>query len=143
MAKQLYFEDVDVGSEISPLIKHPTPRQLVMWAGASGDYNEIHYNKEAALKEGLPDIIVHGRLKSSFLCQMLTDWMGEEGFLKKIAIQHRGMDILGKSLTCKGRVLKKYVQEGKYYIECEIWAENSEGQKTVPGSAILTLPSRG
>lgn len=143
MPKTLYFEDVEVGSEIRPLIKHPTPMQLVMWAGASGDYNPIHYNKETAVKQGLPDIIVHGRLKSAFLCQMLTDWIGEEGFLKKIACQHRGMDIPDNDLTCKGRVTKKYVQEGKHYIECEIWTENSQGQKTAPGSALLMLPSRG
>jgi len=143
MAKQVYFEDVEVGTEVSPLVKHPTPRQLVMWAGASGDYNEIHYNKEAALQEKLPDIIVHGRLKNSFLCQMMTDWIGEGGFLKKITIQHRGMDIPGKDITCKGKVMKKYVQEGKNYVECEIWTENSQGQKTAPATAVVMLPSRG
>jgi len=142
MEQQLYYEDVEVGAEIPPLIKHPTPVQLVMWAGASGDYNAVHYNKETALGQGLPDIIVHGRLKSAFLCQMLNDWMGEEGFLKMISCQHRGMDIPGNKLICKGKVTNKYIKDGKHCVECEIWVENEQGQRTAPGTAILNLPSR-
>ena len=60
MAEQVFYEDVEVGSEIPCLVKHPTPRQLVKWAGASGDYYEIHYDKDFAQANGLPGIIVHG-----------------------------------------------------------------------------------
>ena len=48
MAKELFYEDVEIGTELTPLIKHPTPRQFVKWAGASGDYAEIHYSHRAA-----------------------------------------------------------------------------------------------
>ncbi len=42
MTEQLYYEDVAEGSEIAPMVKQPTTRQLVIWAGAVGDYNPIH-----------------------------------------------------------------------------------------------------
>ncbi len=51
MGKQVFYEDVEVGMEIPPLVKTPSTRQLVMWAGASGDYYEIHYDKDFALKK--------------------------------------------------------------------------------------------
>ncbi len=89
MAKQITYEDVVVGQPLPTLIKHPTPRQLVMWAGASGEFSEMHYDKDFALKMGFPGIIVHGMLMASFLVQVLTDWIGEWGTLRKIKTSNR------------------------------------------------------
>jgi acyl dehydratase len=143
MAKQVYYEDVKEGKEIPQLAKNPTTMQLVKWAGASGDYYQIHYDKDFAQAAGLPGVIVHGRLKSSFLGQLLSDWVGEGGWVKKIAVQHRGMDFPGEQLTCKGTVTKKYVQGGEHIVELEIWTENPRGEKTAPATATVVLPSRG
>ena len=143
MAEQLYYEDVQEGSEITTLEKVPTTRTLVMWAGASGDYNELHYDKDVATSLGFPSVIVHGRLGAAFLTQMLTDWIGEKGELKKISVQYRGNALPKQKFICKGKVTKKYVENGENCVECEIWAENSEGQRITPGTAVVTLPSRG
>jgi len=143
MAEQLYYEDIVVGSEVTPLVKQPTTRQLVMWAGASGDYYQIHYDKDFAQSQGLPGVIVHGQLVFCFLSQLLTDWMGELGTLRKLTCNYRGMNFPGEALICKGKVNKKYVENGDHYVECNIWAENSKGEKTVSGRAIIIMPSRG
>ena len=143
MSEQLYFEDIAEGTEITPLIKNPTSMQLVKFAGASEDFNPIHYDKDKALADGLPGTIVHGRLKNAFLIQVLTDWIGDEGMLKKISIQHRGMDLPGHPIVCKGTVIKKYVENGENLLECEVWTENSKGEKTAPATAIVKLPSKG
>jgi len=143
MAKQLYYEDVEVGMDVPTLVKHPTTQQLVKWAGASGDYYQIHYDKDFAIATGLDGIIVHGRLKIAFLVQMLTDWIGDEGKLKKLACQHRGMDLPAVDMKCKGKVTNKYVTDGEHCVECEIWTENPEGRKTAPGTATVVLPSKG
>ena len=142
MAKQVFYEDVTIGMDIPPLVKCPSTRQLVMWAGASGDYYEIHYDKDFALKNGLPGVIVHGRLKAAFLGQLMTDWIGDKGSLKKLTCSYRGMDVPGDTLTCKGKVTKKYEKDGEHYVECEIWLENSKGEKTTLGTAIATLPPK-
>ena len=81
MRQQLYYEDIEAGTEIGPLVKQPDTRQLVMWAGASSDYNPIHYDKDFAQSRGLPGVIVHGQLVCSFLGQLITDWIGEQGGL--------------------------------------------------------------
>ena len=137
---QLYWEDVKVGGEIPALVKHPTPQQLVKWAGASGDFYQIHYDREYARGNGLRNIIVHGLLKVSFLGQMLTDWIGEHGTLKKIGCQHRGMDYPDEDLICRGKVSRKFVEQGEHLVECEIWTENPRKEKTAPGTAIVALP---
>lgn len=142
MTEQLYYEDVVVGSEITPLVKQPTTRQLVMWAGAVGDYFPIHYDKDFAQSRGLPGVIVHGQLVGAFLGQLITDWIGERGVLRKLSCSYKGMNYPGEAVTCKGKVTKKYVQDGQHYVECNLWAENSKEEKTVLGMAIVMLPSR-
>ncbi len=142
MAAQIYWEDVAVGSEIPPLVKEPTSQQLVKWAGASGDFYQIHYDKDYALGNNLPGILVHGPLKSAWLGQLLSDWVGEGGKIKKYGCSHRGMDVPGDKLTCKGTVANKYVEGDEHLVECDIWLENSKGEKTTPGKALVSLPSK-
>ena len=57
---------VNAGDEIPELVKHPTTRQLVQYAGAQGDFYEIHYDQEYARSVGLPGVILHGLLKAAF-----------------------------------------------------------------------------
>ena len=142
MAEQLYYEDIAVGSDLTPLVKQPTTRQLVMWAGASGDYYQIHYDKDFAQSQGLPGVVVHGQLVFCFLSQLLTDWMGELGTLRKLACNYKGMNFPDEALICRGKVNKKYIENVEHYVECSIWAENMKGEKTVSGKAIIIMQSR-
>ncbi len=142
MTEQLYFEDIAIGADISPLVKQPTTRQLVMWAGASGDYNPIHYDKDFAQSRGLPGVVVQGQLVGSFLGQLVTDWIGVQGVLKKLSCSYRGMNYPGEAIICKGRVSKKYVEGGEHYVECSLWAENTKGEKTVTGTTVVVMPAR-
>ena len=140
MAGPLYWEDVDEGMELPPLVKHPTTQQLVRYAGASGDFYQIHYDPAFAQGMGLPGVILHGALKSAFLGQLMTDWIGEHGSLKRLSCQYRGMDVPGDTLTCKGRVLRKYRESGQHLVDCEVWLENGKGETTTPGAATVALP---
>ncbi len=91
----------------------------------------------------MPGVIVHGALKSAWLGQLLGDWVGEDGSVRKYGCSYRGMDVPGDTLTCKGKVTKKYVEGDEHLVECEIWLENSKGEKTTPGTAVVVLPSKG
>ncbi len=142
MSEQLHYEDVHEGTPLPTLEKTPTTRQLVMYAGASGDFYEIHYDQDFARAAGLPSVIVHGALKSAFLGQLVTDWMGEHGTLKRLSVQYRGMDVHGSPIHCKGVVTRKWVEEGEHLVECNIWTEKSDGERTTRGSALVALPSR-
>lgn len=142
MANQTFFEDIEEGSAVPTVRKDPTTQQLVKYAGASGDYYQIHYDKAYALNNGLPDVILHGALKNAFLGQLMTDFVGLDGSLKKLNVQYRAMDIPGTPVFAKGIVKKKYVKEGENIAECDIWLETHDGTTTTPGSAVVSLPNR-
>jgi len=142
MAEQIYWDDVKEGAELPPLVKNPTTQQLVMYAGASGDYYQIHYDKDFAKNNDLENVILHGALKNAFLGHLVTKWMGEQGDLKRLACQYRGMDIPGTPVTAKGVVTRKYQEQGANLVDCEIWLENEKGDMTTPGSATVALPQR-
>jgi acyl dehydratase len=132
------MQDVSIGQELPPLVKHPTTRQLAMYAGASGDFYEIHYDKDFAAAQGLSDVILHGALKSAFLSQLLTDWAGPEA-LRSLSVRYRDMDVPGDMLTCKGVVVAKDDTAGT--VRCEIWVENGAGVKTTTGESVVALGS--
>ncbi|HWR70814.1 MAG TPA: MaoC/PaaZ C-terminal domain-containing protein [Dehalococcoidia bacterium] len=139
---QVYFDDVKEGQDIPTLEKTPTNRTLVQWAGASGDFFELHYDKEFAKTMGYPNVLVHGRLEAAYLTQLLTDWAGEKGVVKKMSVQYRGNAFPGQKLLIKGKVTKKYQKDNENIVELEIFVENPEGQKITPGSAIVALPKK-
>ena len=142
MSEQVYFEDVQEGMALPTLEKNPTTQQLVKYAGASGDYYEIHYDLEYARANGLPNVILHGALKNAFLGQLMTEWIGEGGTLRKLSAQYRGMDVPGTPVYIKGSIRRKYVEDGEHLVECDLWLEDHEGQKSTIGSAVAELPSR-
>lgn len=154
MAGQIFYEDIEVGTELTPLAKIATTVMLVKFAGASGDFNPIHYDASYAAARGTGQIILHGALKRAWLAQFLTDWIGEEGFLKKLAGYYIKMDSPrhmktasepeeGETWWCKGKVTRKYEEGDSHCVECEIWVENGQGERTTPGRATVILPSRG
>lgn len=142
MGQQLYWDDVAEGEEIAPLSKNATNRQLVQYAGASLDFYEVHYDKDFALQNNLPGLIIHGALKNAWLGQLMTDWIGDEGVLRKLGVQYRGMDVPYDDIVCKGFVTRKYVEAGDHLVDCELWVENSKGERTTPGHATAALPVR-
>jgi acyl dehydratase len=127
--------NIQPGDELPELIKHPTTRQLVQYAGAQGDFYEIHYDKDFALGVGLPGVIMHGLLKAAFLGQLVTDWLGERGTLKTFEVSYRGVDVPGKPYRCRGRV----TNVAGLRAELEIWGEDPDGNRTTVGTAVVEM----
>lgn len=133
------WNDITEGMTIPELKKNCSTQQLVLWAAASGDFYQIHYDQDFAKGTGLPNIIVHGALKHAFLGQLLHDWLGRSGKIKRFGCSYRGMDFPNQDIICKGIVTRKYEENGEKLVDLEIWTENPEGRKTTPGSATVVI----
>ncbi|MQF48306.1 hypothetical protein FIM08_00135 [SAR202 cluster bacterium AC-647-N09_OGT_505m] len=143
MAEKLYYEDVTEGMEIPALAKVATSRALVMYCAAYEDFSEIHHDKDAAQQAGWPSTVVPGLFTSAFLAQMLTDWITPDGTIKRLKANYRRPHFAGETIICKGKVDTKRIEDSEHLVECEIWAENAQGERSTLGSAVITIPSRG
>ena len=73
------YDDTAVGTELAPRQYQVTRGDLVRYAGASGDFNVIHWNERVAKSVGLPNVIAHGMLTMALAGRFLTEWAGDPG----------------------------------------------------------------
>ncbi len=137
-----YYEDVQVGDAIPPLVKPPiTPLQLVRYAGASGDFNPLHTNPKVGEALGFGGIIAHGMLIMGFVGQLLSDFIGPTA-LRAFGVRFRGMTHLEDVITCTGTITEKYEAEGEGRIAGTVQAADQTGNVKVAGTFVATLPKR-
>ncbi|MFC4033008.1 MaoC family dehydratase [Streptomyces polygonati] len=77
MAATIAYEDVQPGTQLPPRSFPVTRATLVQYAGASGDFNPIHWNEKFAREVGLPDVIAHGMFTMASAIRVVTDWAGD------------------------------------------------------------------
>ena len=140
--QKIYFEDIDIGYEIPPLVKEPISEvQIVKYAGASGDFNPLHVVHSFGEKAGYGGVIAHGMLIMGFLGQMVTDW-AHDNFVKNIGVNFKAVSKPGDTITCTGKVIKKFVEDNKNLVDIEMVAVNQRGEKAATGNAIVILPNK-
>ena len=142
MAEQkLFYEDVEKGDEAPELSHELTRTDLVMYAGASGDFNPMHHDEVKAQESGLPSVFGHGMFTMGMLATALTDYVGI-GNLKEYKVRFTKQTWPGETLTTKVRVASKYEDRGERLVDLECEVVNQDGEAKVAGSAVATLPSR-
>ena len=141
----MYFEDIDVGQSLPAITKGPMSTAHIMrWSAAMENWHRIHYDRRYATEhDGLPDVLVNGSWKQHVLIQVLTDWVGETGWLWRLKFQYRGMNIPGDTLTAWGRVTGKERRNDFGIVEAEVGLKDQNGVEGSPGSASVVVPVRG
>lgn len=87
MTAKISYDDVEVGTEL-PAQSFPVSRAtLVRYAGASGDFNPIHWNEKFAKEVGLPDVIAHGMFTMAEAIRVVTDWTGDPGAVAEYGVR--------------------------------------------------------
>jgi acyl dehydratase len=112
MAATVKYDEVEVGQEI-PAVDYNVRRvNLVMYAGASGDFNQIHWNERFAKMVGLPDVIAHGMFTMAQAGRFVTDWAGDPGAVVDYGVRFSSMVVVpdddqGATITVSGVVEEK------------------------------------
>ena len=138
-SRKLYFEAVRVGEEMPALSKTPVDRvQLARYAGASGDFNPVHVDETYAKSLGMPSVYAPGMLIMGFLGQLVSDW-ARGAQLRRYSVKFSKIVWPGDTVVCKGRVTERWGEEGRYYAELDLWAENQKGELVLRGGAQIQL----
>ncbi|MFC2003728.1 acyl dehydratase, partial [Chloroflexota bacterium] len=103
----------------------------------------VHYNKEAAKAMGLPMQYDVGFQRQCWQIHLLTNWMGDEGWLNQTYAEYRRFVYHSDVVWVKGKVTKKYIDDnGEPCVDIETNAVNQRGEEIMPGHATILLPSR-
>lgn len=124
------------------LVKDPvTTVQLVMYAGASGDFNRIHYDLPYAEEAGLGGVIAHGMLTMGFAAQAVTDWAGPGVVVRDLSARFLIPVRPGDRVTVEGRVAEVREEEGRIVVAVGFEATTASG-RVAAGSGIVVRPTR-
>lgn len=136
------FDQVAVGDELPERSLVVDRAQLVQYAGASGDFNPIHWNPEFARMVGLPGVIAHGMFTMALVARAVAEWAGDPGAVRRISVQFRREVLPEEKVVAKGRVAE--TDDAARTVRLELWAEvEREGKALQPikhGEAIVELP---
>lgn len=121
MTSTVQVSDVEVGTELPAQAFQLRRLDLLKYAGASGDFNVIHWNERVATDVGLPDVIAHGMLTMAEAIRVVTDWCGDPGavveystkFTKPVPVPD---DDVGATVEVSGKVIE-LLEGGRVKIE--------------------------
>jgi acyl dehydratase len=136
----LFFEDLREG-DAGPVLTHQLTRtDLVMYAGASGDFNPMHTDEVKAKEAGLPSVFGHGMYSAGLLGTALTNYVGV-GNLKSYKVRFTKQTWPGETLTTRVVVAEKRPETSEVVLTCEL--VNQDGEAKIAGVAVAALPTRG
>jgi acyl dehydratase len=112
MAATVKYDEVETGQQIPPAEYAVRRANLVMYAGASGDFNPIHWNERFAKTVGLPDVIAHGMFTMAQAGRFVTDWVGDPGAIVDYGVRFSSMVVVpdddqGAVITVSGTIEEK------------------------------------
>jgi len=133
--RKLRYDDVKVG-DTAPAIDHKLTRtDLVMYAGASGDFNPMHHDEIAAQAAGLPSVFGHGMFSAGLLATAITNYVGV-GNLRSYRVRFTKQTWPGETLSTTVAVTEKR-PGNEVVLECAVVNENGEAK--IQGEAVAVL----
>ena len=136
MSPHVDLTSVRVGDALPEVAETIERLDLVRYAGASGDFNPIHWNDEVARAVGLPGVIAHGMYSMGVAARMVTGWAGDPAAVKRLRVRFSTMIEPGQTLTAKGEV----AEVNGHRVLVRFHAEDEKGEKVLKnGEAELEL----
>jgi acyl dehydratase len=124
------FEEVSVGEQIPAQTQTIDQAQLVQYAGASGDFNPLHWDPEvAATVSPTGGIIAHGMLNMGIVSRVVTSWAGAPERVRSLKVSFRAPCPVGATVTFGGEVVE--LDESERTATLAVWAELPDGSKVV------------
>jgi hydroxyacyl-ACP dehydratase HTD2-like protein with hotdog domain len=134
---KLCWENMSVTTQIPELIVCPDHTQVFMFSAVTWNRHHIHYSKDAAISEGLPDIIVQRGLIGNFLTRLITNWVGDSAELCKLTWKVTRSALPGKDIICRGKIKERIDSEDGKYLICNVTASNENDELIASGDAIV------
>ena len=140
--EQIHWDEVAVGDELPKISLDINAKRLFLQASGAQDWYPVHFDPAFARKAGHEDVFMNTGFVQAALVRLITDWMGDAGFLKRLAFEMRRQHRPGDTMVCRGKVTGKEDADGAALVFLEVWAENGREGIATPGEATVVLPLR-
>lgn len=137
----LYFEDVAEGMLLPAIVRAPTIVTSARVSAATDNYHRIHWDREFARQDGLPDAILATNYLGNAIAQLVMSWITPRGTLRKLAYRFKAPVFPGDILTVGGMVTRTEVLPEGGWVELEVWIEKG-GRRVTEGTGAVLLPLR-
>ena len=146
------YDDIEVGNKMPAYTSAPITRtHLVRYAGASGDFNPLHYDQTFVKVIGMNNVIAHGMLIMGIAGEAITSWI-ENKYLRKFNVRFLSMtepvdwdDTENTkdraTIIVSGEIVKKFEENGEKRIQCDIIAQDALGSKKNPKASCGVSPT--
>jgi len=142
--EQVYFDDIEVGTELPKYIKRYKTVDLLRWCNTMDNTHRIHYDLPFAVNhDRLPGVLFQGSWRSHILAGWLKNWTLPGGWPWKERWRVREMVVANEVTIVWGKVVALRVEDGMGMVDLEIGIRNQDGLEGCPGSATVALPIRG
>jgi acyl dehydratase len=142
MSGAIYWEDVQVGDELPPVELAINAKRMQLQTSGSQDWYPVHFDPAFARKSGHEDVFMNTGFLQAALVRVITDWMGDAGFLRRLKFEMRRQHRPGDVMVCRGRVVAREERDGQPCVDLEVWAESEREGVATPGEATVILPRR-
>jgi acyl dehydratase len=137
------YDQAEPGTELPPRQYQVTRRDLVRYAGASGDFNVIHWNERVAKSVGLPNVIAHGMLTMALAGRFLTEWAGDPGAVTEFGVRFSAPVVVpdddkGATVEVAGTVTERL--EGNR-VAVDVTARSDGTKVLTRARAVVRLPA--
>ncbi len=122
--------------------RHPADSYVNPETGAQDSAARGHAEAKMAREVGMPGGYDVGPQRISWMGQLMTNWMGDAGFLRQLSASVRRPNIFGDVSWCRARVADKRVEDGVHLVDLELQVDNQLGETTARGTAVVELPAR-
>jgi acyl dehydratase len=128
------------GDAITSMLVTPTLEQVVRYIAVTWNVTTIFFDPDAAKAAGLPGTIIPGPLKLGLLAEMVLSWAGPGTLLESIRAAFRRPDTPGRPLLLGGSVVSAADTGNGRRLQCDLWMQNADGERSVMGAASVHLP---
>ncbi|MGZ7013562.1 MAG: FAS1-like dehydratase domain-containing protein [Acidimicrobiales bacterium] len=139
MSAPVEWVDVEVGHEIPPFVRQTGFANWNRFAAVNDEFIPIHMDDAEAVKVGQKAAFGMGNLRVAYLHNALEAWLGSSGGIVEVAVQFRGLNFKGDTLTAGGSVTQVEPLDGRTSVRLALSVTNQDGVDTTPGSAVVML----
>jgi hypothetical protein len=133
------WQELSLPLWLPELVVTPDAMQIFMFSAVTWNRHHVHYSRDAAVREGLPDVVVQRALIGNYFARLLWRWGGPQVLVSELRWKVLRSAVPGRPLKVQGVVRERDLHAGALHLHCDLSMLDDTGQTVATGSAVLAL----